>query len=203
MKKTVFLTTIILLFSATASEAQYSDLYYPQSYFKASMGYSNISSNYNDPSGELKFESSTLTPIQLGYGVSVGHLSFEGELGFHFFEFDFNAVDPAFSYMGDMTAFSLMANAIYKANPNGAGLYIGGGLGLMSVSLDGLEDELKGASIAVQALAGLDIKVNPQASFYFEGRFMRTLGLDIENDFAFIDFDLEQMGVNVGLKYYF
>ena len=203
MKKTIFTATILLLFCATAAEAQYSDLYYPQSYFKASMGYSNISSDYSDASGELKFDSSTLTPIQLGYGVSVGHIAFEGELGFHFNEFDFNATDPMNSYMGDMTGYSLMANAIYKANPNGAGLYIGGGIGVMSVSLDGFEDELRGSSLAVQALAGLDIKVNSQASFFFEGRFMRTLGLDIENDFAYVDFDLEQMGVNVGLRYYF
>ena len=203
MKKIVFTTLALLLFSTAAAEAQYTDLYYPQSYFKASMGYSNIKSDYSDASGELKFDSSTLTPIQLGYGVSIGHIAFEGELGFHFFEFDFNAADPTFSYMGDMTAYTLMANAIYKANPNGAGLYIGGGIGMFSASLDGIDDDLRGSSLAVQAFAGLDIKVNPQASFFIEGRFMRTLGLDLENDFAFIDFDLDQMGANVGLRYYF
>jgi len=203
MKKTVFLTFSILILTSLSAQAQFRDGYYPQSYFKASMGYSNISNDYADSSGELKFDSSTLAPIQLGYGASIGHVAFEGELGFHFFDFDFNAIDPDFSFSGDMSAFTLMANAIYKANPNGAGLYIGGGVGMMSVSMDGLEDDLKGSALAVQAFGGLDVKVNSQASFFLEGRFMKTLGLDIENDFAYVDFDLEQVGANVGLRYYF
>lgn len=203
MKKTAFLTFCTMILSVLTAEAQFRDGYYPQSYFKASMGYSDISNDYSDASGDLNFSSSTLAPIQLGYGASIGHVAFEGELGFHFFDFDFNAVDPVSSFSGDMSAFSLMANAIYKANPNGAGLYIGGGVGLMSVSMDGLEDELRGSSLAVQAFGGLDVKVNSQASFFIEGRFMKTLGLDIENDFAYVDFDLEQLGANVGLRYYF
>lgn len=191
---------VAILFFAFAARA--SDLYYPSSYFKASMGYSKLS-DYNDASGDILFKSESLSPINIGYGVNVSNLSFDGELGLNYHDFDFLADDPAFSYSGDIIATTLMANATFKTSPNRSGLYLGGGLGAVSVSMESLEDRLRGSSLAVQVFAGFEFKFNSQAALFFEARHIKSLGLELENDFVIIDFDYKQTGGNVGVKYYF
>ena len=199
MFKKLTIITVILFFSFAAKA---SDLYYPSSYFKASMGFSKLS-DYNDASGDIVFKNESLSPIVLGYGVNVANLSFDGELGLNYHSFDFLADDPLFSYSGDVVATSLMGNATFKTSPDRSGLYVGGGVGMLSVSMDGLEDRLRGSSLAVQVFAGFEFKFNSQAALFLEARHLKSLGLELENDFAFIDFDYKQTGANIGVKYYF
>jgi len=199
MFKKMTIITILLVLSPAARAF---DLYYPSSYFKASMGFSKLS-DYNDASGDVKYESESLTPIILGYGVNISNLSFEGELGVNYHDFDFIADDPDFSYSGNIVATNLMANAVFKTSPDRSGLYLGGGLGLLSVSMNGLEDRLRGSSLAVQVFAGVEFRFNSQAALTLEARHLKSLGLELENDFSFIDFYYKQTGGSVGIKYYF
>ncbi len=176
---------------------------YRRAYFKGALGLSKIKSDFSDSSGDFSFDSTLLTPLTLAYGVDREGFSLEGEFSFNFIDFDYNAVDTANSFKGDMVTNSLMFNGSYKLNYEGLGPYFGGGLGITSVSVDGVEDEVTGSSLAVQAFAGLDMRLN-NASVFIEGRVLRTLGLDIENDFVYIpDFDFQLVVANIGFRYYF
>jgi|GEM_PF-2967041 len=177
---------------------------YRRAYFKGALGLSKIKSDFSDPVEDFSFDSTLLTPLTLAYGIDREGFSLEGEYSFNFIDFDFfDANNPAESFRGDMITNSLMFNGSYKLNYQGLGPYFGGGLGITSVSVDGVEDEVTGSSFAIQAFVGLDMRVN-DASFFIEGRVLRTLGLDIENDFVYIpDFDFQLVVANIGFRYYF
>ena len=96
-----------------------------------------------------------------------------------------------------------MFNGFFKTSSSGSNLYLGGGLGLLSVSMDGLEEDLEGSSLATQAIFGAEIKTSEQAGFFIEYKYLTSVGLELENDFAEIDFDYKESSLNVGLKYYF
>jgi hypothetical protein len=173
-------------------------------YFKASMGVASID-DYSDESGEINFDSSSVLPINLAYGVATGNVSFEAELGFSYFNYEynpsFNSPDPAFD--GDLGATKIMFNGFYKTSQTGSNLYIGGGLGLVTVSIDALEDELSGSSLATQFILGGEIRSNERSSIFIEYKQLNSVGLDLENSFSRLDFDFKEASLNIGVKYYF
>ena len=173
-------------------------------YFKASMGFSNLE-KFADDSGSIKSKDSSVLPINLAYGVSTGNIAFEGELGFahHNFEFLPNADSIEDLLKGDLSATKLMFNGFFKTSASGSHFYLGGGLGLVAVSMDGIEEDLSGSSLATQVILGGEIKTNEQSGLFIEYKYLRSVGLELGNDFTELDFHFDESSVNVGLRYYF
>jgi len=173
-------------------------------YFKASMGFASID-DYSDQAGDINFDSSSVLPINLAYGMAAGNISFEAELGFSFYNYQYNPAmsspDPFFD--GDLGASKLMFSGVFKTSQTGSNFYVGGGLGLVSVSIDGLEDELSGSSLATQFILGGEIRTNERSGIFIEYKQLQSVGLDLENDFTRLDFDFSESSFNLGVKFYF
>jgi hypothetical protein len=172
-------------------------------YFKASMGWSSVN-DFQDASGELRFDDSLILPIHLGYGFTAGNAAFEAELGFSNNRFEFLPGQISSDYgIGDLTSGKLMFNGLYKTRATGSNVYIGGGVGLASVTMDGLEDELNGSSFAAQFILGAEIRTSRHSGLFFEYKHLETFGLEVENDFALVEYDFNESSFNIGVKLYF
>jgi len=173
-------------------------------YFKGSLGFAAID-DYSDGAGEITFESSALLPLTLAYGVSNGNLAFEAELGFSAFSYSydpyFGSVDPYFD--GSLGASKLMFNGMFKTSQTGSNLYIGGGIGFVSVVIDGVEDELTGSSFATQFILGGEMRSSERSSLFIEYKNLGSRGLELENAFSRFDFDFRESSLNIGMKLYF
>lgn len=211
MTKSIAVLFFLSFFTASAfSYQQPSHDYYPRhggavffgNYFKASVGMSSLR-DYQDPSGQIQFKENSIVPIHLAYGSVLGNVAFEGELGFNLNDFDYLAQDAQNSFSGDIGSTSIMFNGYYRFRAKGSSLYLGGGLGFLSASMDGVEADLSGSSLAGQVVAGLELKANEKAGFFIEYKYLKSIGLELENDYAQIDFDYKQSGLSLGLKYYF
>ena len=182
-----------------------------RSYLKFSTGWANLK-EHQDASGELSFEDSTFTPLNIGLGVTAARTALELELGFSFYDYEFtpslNSPDTAFD--DNLGASKLMVNLIFKTAEQGSHLYVGGGLGLVSVFLDNNLDDLSGSSFAAQFILGGELKISPRTGFFVEYKQFESLGLELESDalfledeFVSLDFDFSEASLNVGLRTYF
>ncbi len=172
-------------------------------YFKASMGSSSVS-DYEDFSGELIFDKSSVLPISLAYGVSAMNIGFEAELGFSHHGFEFIPSDlSADEGFGDLVSTKLMLNGLYRTSSSGSHLYFGVGIGLVSVSMDGVEQELSGSSLGAQLIVGGELRTNRVSALFLEYKSLQSLGMELENDFAIIDYDFNESSLNMGFRMYF
>lgn len=172
-------------------------------YFKASMGMSALKENI-DSSGEMVFENTSVLPINLAYGFTMGTAMFEVELGFSNNDFEFiSSGSPSDDFYGNIFSKKIMINGMYKTSMTGSNFYIGGGLGSVSVSLDGPIDELGGSSLGLQFILGGELRTSESSGFFVEFKNLRTIGLEVENDFAEIDFSFQESSLNMGFKIYF
>ncbi len=172
-------------------------------YFKASLGMSALK-DHDDSSGKLAFKSTSILPINVGYGVTVENAMFEVEFGFSNNDFNFiSAVSSADDFSGNVFSTKIMANGMYKTSMTGTSFYVGGGLGAVSVSLDGPIDELSGSALAAQFILGGELKVSERSGIFVEFKNLRTIGLEVENDFAAIDYDFKETSLNIGFKIYY
>jgi len=173
-------------------------------YFKGSIGFASVD-DYSDSTGEINYDSSAFMPINLAYGATSGNVAFEAELGFSAYDYEYNPVfgssDPSFD--GDLGASKLMFNGMFKTSQTGSNFYIGGGLGFLSVAIDGIEDELSGSSLATQFIVGGEVRQNERSSFFIEYKQLSSVNLELENAFTRLDYDFEEASLNVGVKYYF
>lgn len=173
------------------------------SYFKGSVGYSGIS-DYSDANGTATYSDSLIMPMQFAYGISSGKVSFEGEIGFNFFEFDYRSASQAQNnFKGELVSTNLMLNASYKFGSSESGFYLGGGIGALGLVMDGFEEQLDGSSLASQVFAGYEVLSRGNTGFFVEYRYLQSMGLELENSFAVIDYDYKQSGLHLGVKYSF
>ncbi|MGH1468966.1 MAG: outer membrane protein [Bdellovibrionales bacterium] len=218
LKFTAYLTAVLLIsLQAQARNGQY-DYQQQQpprrhelpawershyNYFKASMGSSSLG-DHRDFSGTIQHESSSIVPINLAYGVSAGNAAFEAELGFSNNDFEFIPSDVlGDSGFGDVGSSKLMFNGFYKTSGTGSNLYVGGGLGFLSVSLDGVEQEMTGSSFATQFILGGEIRTNERTGLFVEYKHLKSIGLEVENDFAEVDYNFKESSLNLGIRMYF
>lgn len=172
-------------------------------YFKASMG-SASTSDYQDFSGDLVFADSSVLPINLAYGVSALNLGFEIELGFAHHEFEFIPTDASGDAgFGDLTSSKLMLNGFYKTSSRGSHLYVGAGIGVVSATIDGIEQELSGSALGTQFILGAELRTNERSALFIEYKNLSSVGMVLENDFAVIDYDFEESSINMGFRMYF
>lgn len=172
-------------------------------YFKASMGSASIG-EHKDANGSLIFESSSVLPINLGYGFTAGHAAFEIEAGLSNNDFEYVPLDNSEpNFYGNILSTKLMINGFYRTSFIGSNFYIGGGLGSVSVSLDGVEEELTGSAFAAQFIVGGELRTSDRSGIFIEYKNLKTVGLEVENDFVELDYTFKESSLNVGFKVYF
>jgi len=92
---------------------------------------------------------------------------------------------------------------MFKTSQTGSNLYIGGGIGFVSVVIDGVEDQLSGSSFATQFIIGGEMRSSERSSLFIEYKSLGSSGLELENAFSRIDFDFSESSLNIGMKLYF
>lgn len=148
-------------------------------------------SDITDPTGTIQ---ASFSPGFSGtgfFGIEVvPNFRVEGELGYSFNSLDeFSDNTGSIPAIGDLTIFSVMANAFYDfALAPKWKLYIGGGVGIATVSLNDVGFEFFGIDIVIaddddtvfawQAGGGIEFDINPTVALQLDYRYFDTAELN-------------------------
>lgn len=201
LKKITYLSVGLVFCLSSASQAQmYERTAY--NYFKGSLGFSGLE-DYEDSTGRIEFEDSTTLPINLAYGVSFDHAALEVELGFSHHDYDYLSGSGAENAKGDLVATKLMFNGMYRTSGTRSNFYVGGGLGFITVGMDGLDYDYTGSSLSTQFIVGGELRRSEKVGLFLELKRAETVALDLESETSEIEFDFKETSLNLGLRLYF
>lgn len=172
-------------------------VFVPRNFVKFSLGGSKLE-NYTDSTGTIDFDDSYILPLTFSSGAEYEYFMIEGEIELNHNDYSFSS-----GIKGDLTSSHFMFNGLLKSSPIGSYLYGGLGVGLISVSLDGINDDLRGSTLAIQPILGANLEISNVHSFFVQYKYTKGLDLDLENNFARIEFDYNRSSIQFGVKYSF
>ncbi len=178
MKKNIIVALTLVLFVFTANSFAYEGARY---YASGNLGMSllfdtDVDTNINAADGELSFEAGF--NLSGAFGLDTENWRFEGELRYQQSEID-GFSRGTLTDSGDVSVWSLMANAYYDFNLDSNFVpYLSGGLGFADVSLDNFSTSANpyspedGLGLAWQLGVGLAYMLNNAVAIDLGYRFM-------------------------------